>query len=80
MHINLDAEDIELILDMTDLLRARPVSTKLDSRIDKLLRKLKSPSMQALGGAATKGIKTEAKTLAARENGKKGGRPRTRQI
>ena len=80
MHINLDDQDIELIRDMADLLRARTVSPKLDSRIDKLLDKLKAPSMQALGGLATRGISTEAKTLAARENGRKGGRPRTKPV
>lgn len=80
MHVNLDDDDIELIRDMADLLRARTVSQKLDSRIDKLLNKLKAPSMQALGGLATKGIKTEAKVLAARANGAKGGRPRTKRV
>lgn len=39
-------------------------------------RKLTKAEAARLGGLATKGISTDAKADAARENGKLGGRPR----
>lgn len=74
MHVNLDADDIKLI--KAAIRYQQEYSGVFKKRYDEILAKLDSPSIQSLGGLATKGISTEAKTLAARANGAKGGRPR----